>query len=160
MYDIDEDNDYAVNAAAKDLGMPPEQVKMVVNNLWKAVRFYLSNPHLVRKGVRLTGFITIKLSVSRMEAFIERMMFTDVRLDKRHPGLQYMKDILVNLHKIRKDEEKIHRDIQRHAKLEEHIGRGACIIETSEGSFDLLQFARYARRKRREQRKQYNDADA
>lgn len=159
---IKEDNDYPVKAAAQELGIPEEQVHLVAVNLWKAVRFYLTNPHLVKAGVLLRDFVLIKLSTYAVEAYIEKVMFEGAYISNFRPGLDYLKDILKNVYKNNLstyDEEKVKARLQKLDGLEKHHGRGSSHVKTTEGTFDKLFYAKLRKYKRDRPRKIYDEED-
>lgn len=140
------DESDVIDRVAEELNLPPEQVKFVVSQLWKSVKYYLSNPHLVRSGIFLKGFARIRLSVQRLEFFLKAAMFSGDPERAQHPKLDYIKEILITRHnKYDKRKKSAEDRIQKRARLEEYLGRERCYVQTEEGTFDLLH---YAERKR------------
>jgi len=148
-------NDWAAEEAAKELGLPPEQVKLVASHLWKAVRYYLSHPHLVRAGIYLPQFLRIRPMMRKMESFVKRAMFGQSELAADDPTVLYFKQVLKNKYdKYSKYDTKSKRTPaaadERRQRAEKHFRGGRGYVKTEEGSFDLLSWREIVNRSKRE----------
>lgn len=65
-------HDEYVRLVARDTGYSRELVDFVINNFWKAIRFYLANPLKSKKGILITGFGRFLINPKKVERYLEK----------------------------------------------------------------------------------------
>lgn len=62
-----------ISKAAERLDKDPKLVKFVNDELWKAVRLYMSKPEEIKGRIYLNSFIKFYLSEKKLASYIQRM---------------------------------------------------------------------------------------
>ncbi len=70
-----------IKQTAEKLNLPEEQVKLVVNNFWKAVKYYITNIELAKHGILINEFFKIRV---RFKHVAKQAFRTDYKL-KNYP---------------------------------------------------------------------------
>lgn len=87
--------DEFIRRTAERTGYPPELVAGVVHDLWRTVHDYLTQPHLVRLGIRFAGLFRIDLNY----AHLIRYVLKSERRGKTMPVIDYYRQVLTEMEK-------------------------------------------------------------
>ena len=86
-----------IKETAEELGLPEEQVYIVVQDLWNGVKYYLYNPHLIKWGILLPYF-RIDLKIFTIKKYIADVIEKkNIGQPKTKAGLEYWDSLLENL---------------------------------------------------------------
>jgi hypothetical protein len=86
-----------VKQTAEKLGLPEEQVHIVISDLWAGVKHYFYYPHKVKYGIMFNKFFKFKLRRRKIQDYID--FIKDRQSPRSKFNCQYWQDVLDNLNK-------------------------------------------------------------
>lgn len=98
-----------VNEVSKRTGLPPEQIEVIIADLWGGVKYYFYKPHEAKYGILLNEFIKIKLRRQKIRDYITYQQ--KLNTERGDYLATYWSDVLNNLKKygnlkLKKESEK------------------------------------------------------